>query len=256
MNEFCKDKGVKREYSVARTPQQNKVAKRRNRTLIEAIRTMLADSKLAITFWAKAVNTACYVQNRVLVVKPHFKTPYELFRGRTHALSFMRPFGCYVTILNTLDHLGKFDGKSDEGFFFGYSINSNGPKWLFNIDTLTESMNYVPVSAGTNFNNFAGKGASFDAGQSSIEEGPSQDYILMPLWKNGSLFDSSPEDSDGVNPDTDGLSTESKIDNQERPNDGNSTKDINTLGPNNNTASSNINTASPTVNTVSVELKR
>nr|GEV74756.1 putative ribonuclease H-like domain-containing protein [Tanacetum cinerariifolium] len=62
--------------------------------------------------------------NRVLVVKPHFKTLYELFRGRTHALSFMRPFGCHVTILNTLDHLGNFDGKSDEGFFVGYSINS------------------------------------------------------------------------------------------------------------------------------------
>nr|GEV18407.1 ribonuclease H-like domain-containing protein [Tanacetum cinerariifolium] len=69
-------------------------------------------------------NAACYVQNRVLVVKTHNKTPYELFRGRTLALSFMRPFGCHVTILNTLDHLGKFDGKADEGFFVGYSLNS------------------------------------------------------------------------------------------------------------------------------------
>ncbi|GJT26210.1 ribonuclease H-like domain-containing protein [Tanacetum coccineum] len=60
---------------------------------------------------AKAVNTACYVQNRVLVVKPYNKTPYELFRGRTPALGFMRPFVCHVTILNTLDYLGKFDGK-------------------------------------------------------------------------------------------------------------------------------------------------
>nr|GEU68088.1 ribonuclease H-like domain-containing protein [Tanacetum cinerariifolium] len=62
--------------------------------------------------------------NRVLVVKPHNKTPYELFRGRTPTLSFMKPFGCHVTILNTLDHLGKFDGKSDDGFFVGYSLNS------------------------------------------------------------------------------------------------------------------------------------
>nr|GEW66574.1 putative ribonuclease H-like domain-containing protein [Tanacetum cinerariifolium] len=124
MNDFCEEKGIKREYSVARTPQQNGVAERRNRTLIEAVKTMLADSKLPITFWAEVVNTACYVQNRVLVVKPHFKTPYELFRGRTPALSFMRPFGCHITILNTLDHLGKFDGKSDEGFFVGYSTNS------------------------------------------------------------------------------------------------------------------------------------
>ncbi|GKA71377.1 ribonuclease H-like domain-containing protein [Tanacetum coccineum] len=100
------------------------VAERRNRTLIEAARTMLADSKLPTTFWAEVVSTACYVQNRVLVVKPHNKTPYELFRGFKLALSFMRPFGCHVTILNTLDSLGKFDGKSDEGFFVGYSLSS------------------------------------------------------------------------------------------------------------------------------------
>ncbi|GJR18863.1 putative ribonuclease H-like domain-containing protein [Tanacetum coccineum] len=124
MDDFCREKGIKREYSVARTPQQNGVAKRRNRTLIEAARTMLADSKLPTTFWAEAVSTACYVHNRVLVVKPHNKTPYELFRGFKPTLSFMRPFGYHVTILNTLDSLGKFDGKSDEGFFVGYSLSS------------------------------------------------------------------------------------------------------------------------------------
>ncbi|GJW99309.1 ribonuclease H-like domain-containing protein [Tanacetum coccineum] len=107
MNQFCEMKGIKREFSVARTPQQNGVAERKNRTLIEAARTMLADSKLLTTFWAEAVNTACYVQNKVLVIKPQNKTPYELFLGRKHALSFMRPFGCPVTILNTIDHLGK-----------------------------------------------------------------------------------------------------------------------------------------------------
>ncbi|GJU90616.1 ribonuclease H-like domain-containing protein [Tanacetum coccineum] len=107
-----------------RTPQQNGVAERKYRTLIKAARTMLADSKLPTTFWAEAVNTACYVQNRVLVTKPHNKTPYELFLGRKLALGFIRPFGCPITILNTIDHLGKFDGKADEGFFVGYSINS------------------------------------------------------------------------------------------------------------------------------------
>ncbi|GKA06746.1 putative ribonuclease H-like domain-containing protein, partial [Tanacetum coccineum] len=105
MNQFCEMKGIKREFSVARTPQQNGVAERKNRTLIEAARTMLADLKLPTTFWAEAVNTACYVQNRVLVIKPHNKTPYELFLGRNPALNFMRPFGCPVTILNTIDHL-------------------------------------------------------------------------------------------------------------------------------------------------------
>nr|GEX05385.1 hypothetical protein [Tanacetum cinerariifolium] len=69
MNDFCSRKGIKREFSNARTPQQNRVAERRNKTLIEAARTMLADAKLPVTFWAEAVNTACYVQNRVLVNK-------------------------------------------------------------------------------------------------------------------------------------------------------------------------------------------
>ncbi|GKE57869.1 ribonuclease H-like domain-containing protein, partial [Tanacetum coccineum] len=66
MGEFCREKGIKREYSVARIPQQNGVDERKNKTLIEAARTMLADSKLPTTFWAEAVSTACYVQNMVL----------------------------------------------------------------------------------------------------------------------------------------------------------------------------------------------
>ncbi|GKF38722.1 ribonuclease H-like domain-containing protein [Tanacetum coccineum] len=116
MNQFCEMKGIKMEFSVARTPQQNGVAKRRNKTLIEAARTMLVDSKLPTTFWAEAVNIAYYVLNRVLVIKPHNKTPYELIRGRTpitSVIDFMKPFGCPVTILNTRDNLGKFDGTRD-----------------------------------------------------------------------------------------------------------------------------------------------
>nr|GEZ50026.1 ribonuclease H-like domain-containing protein [Tanacetum cinerariifolium] len=74
-------KVIMRQFSVARTPQQNGVAERRNKTLFEAARTMLADSKLPTTFWAEAVNTACYVRNKVLVVKPHNKAPYELSHG-------------------------------------------------------------------------------------------------------------------------------------------------------------------------------
>ncbi|GKD00488.1 putative ribonuclease H-like domain-containing protein [Tanacetum coccineum] len=179
MNHFCEMKGIFRQFSVARTPQQNGVTERRNRILIEANRTMLADSKLPTTFWAEAVNTACYVQIRVLVVKPHNKTPYELFHGSTPTLRFMRPFGCPVNILNTIDHLGKFDGKADEGFFVGYSLNSkafrvfnsrtriveenllirfskstpnvvgSGPDWLFNIDALVGTMNYELIVTGT-----------------------------------------------------------------------------------------------------------
>ncbi|GJV75491.1 retrovirus-related pol polyprotein from transposon TNT 1-94 [Tanacetum coccineum] len=90
MNQFCEMKGIKREFSVARTPQQNGVAERKNRTLIEAARTMLADSLLPTTFWAEAINTACYVQNRVLVTKPHNKTPYELLIGNKLLVMLMQ----------------------------------------------------------------------------------------------------------------------------------------------------------------------
>ncbi|GJS53131.1 ribonuclease H-like domain-containing protein [Tanacetum coccineum] len=225
MNQFCEMKGIKREFSVARTPQQNGVAERKNRTLIEAARTMLADSKLPTTFWAEAVNTACYVQNRVLVIKPHNKTPYELFLGRKPALSFMRPFGCPVTILNTIDHLGKFDGKADEGFFVGYSTNSkafrvfnsrtriveenlhvqfsentsniagSGPNWLFDIDALTKSMNYKPIVAGNQSNGNAGTKACDDAGKARMETVPGKDYILLPMWPADPLFSQNSKDS-------------------------------------------------------------
>ncbi|GJS76552.1 putative ribonuclease H-like domain-containing protein [Tanacetum coccineum] len=235
MREFCKKKGIKKEFSVSRTPQQNGVAKRRNRTLIEVARTMLADSKLPTTFWAEAVNTACYVQNRVLVVKPHNKTLYELFRCRTPALSFMRPFGCHVTILNTLDYLGKFDGKSDEGFFVGYLMNSDGPKWLFDIDVLTKSMNYVPVVAGTNSNDLV-DGLLFD---SSL--------------KNASNDEPQPS-SEARKKDDEGVNKESGIDDQERPE--NSTQDVNTVGPSINTSSTNVNTGSLNINTSDVQTRR
>nr|GEW39722.1 putative ribonuclease H-like domain-containing protein [Tanacetum cinerariifolium] len=164
--------------------------------------------------------------NRVLVVKPHFKTPHELFRGRTHALSFMRPFGCHVTILNTLDYLGKFDGKSNKGFFVGYSINSKAFR-VYNTRTrkVEENLhiNFLenkPIIIGTNSNDFTGKRASFNA------------------------------DSDGDNKDNDGPCKESDINNKEISNGENSTKDVNTTGPSINTVSSNINTTSLTVNTV------
>nr|GFA20248.1 ribonuclease H-like domain-containing protein [Tanacetum cinerariifolium] len=98
--------------------------RRRIRPLLRLPEPMLADSLLPIPFWAEAVNTACYVQNRVLVTKPPNKTPYELLHGRTPSIGFKRPFGCHVTILNTLDPLSKFEGKVDEGFFVGYSVNS------------------------------------------------------------------------------------------------------------------------------------
>nr|GEW81359.1 hypothetical protein [Tanacetum cinerariifolium] len=193
----------------------------------------------------------------------------------------MRPFGCHVIIFNTLERLGKFDGKSDEGIFIGYStlnkafrvyntrtrkveeylhitflenkpmIAGGGPEWLFDINALSESMNYASVPASIKSNDFAGKGASFDASQSSLETEPSQDYILMPLWKDNSLFDHSSQDLDGHNKDKHGPSQESKYVNQERPNAKSSTKNVNTAGPSINTTNANVIAGSLNINIVS-----
>ncbi|GKB51766.1 retrovirus-related pol polyprotein from transposon TNT 1-94 [Tanacetum coccineum] len=164
MNQFCEMKGIKREFSVARTPQQNGVADRRNRTLIEAARTM--------------------------------------------------------------DHLGKFDGKANEGFFVGYSVVSkamrvfnkrtriveetlnirfienasnvtgNGPDWLFDVDSLSKSMNYVPVVAGNQTNGIAGTRDNIVAGQAEKKTEPEQEYILIPFCTTDPLISQGPKDSE------------------------------------------------------------
>ncbi|GKE25268.1 ribonuclease H-like domain-containing protein, partial [Tanacetum coccineum] len=168
-----RSKGIKREYSNARTPQQNGVTKRKNMTLIEAARTMLADSFLPNTFWAKVVSTACYILNRVLVPKPQNKTPYELITGEIPIISYIRPFGCHVTILNTIDHLGKFDGKSDEGLLVGYSLNRKAFR------------NQANKHAGPKeANNNAGTQDNIDAENSKMEAKSAQDYFVLPIWSS------------------------------------------------------------------------
>ncbi|GJT62211.1 putative ribonuclease H-like domain-containing protein [Tanacetum coccineum] len=234
---------------------------------------------ILIQFSEEAINTACYVQNKVLVVKPHNKISYELFHGRTPTLSFMRPFGCPVTILNTIDYLGKFDGKADEGFFVGYSLNSkafrvfnsrtriveenlhvrfsestpnvvgSGPDWLFNIDALTRTMNYEPIVAGTQSNGFAGTKASDNAGQARKETEPVKDYILLPLWTTDPPYSqdlksshddgSKPSSDDGKKVDEDPRK-DSECKDQEKEDNVNNTNNVNIAG--------NINIVSSTVN--------
>nr|GEU68618.1 hypothetical protein [Tanacetum cinerariifolium] len=201
MNQFCDMKGNKMEFSVAMTPQQNGVAKSKNITLIEAARTM------------------------ALVIKPHNKTPYELICGRPPLLDFMKPFGCPVTILNTKDYLKKFDEKANEGFFIGYSVVSkamrvfnkrtriveetlnirflentpnvkgNRPYWLFDIDSLTMSMNYVPVVAGFQTNGIAGTKDNIIAGQAKKKKEPEKEYILIHICTTDPLISQGPKDS-------------------------------------------------------------
>nr|GFB90729.1 hypothetical protein [Tanacetum cinerariifolium] len=196
--EFCSQKGIKREFSNARTPQQNGVAERRYKTLIEAARTI------------------------------------------SPAIGFLKPFGYHVMILNTLDNLGKFKEKGDEGYFIGYSMSSkafrvfnkrtrrveenlhveflenkaiekgSGPNWLFDIDTLTKSMNYVLVDIGTISTNLLG---TKDAARQEVKKDVSSlRYIALPNWAHDALLDFSlskpqdhcstevPEDSGNPNP--------------------------------------------------------
>ncbi|GJR34737.1 putative ribonuclease H-like domain-containing protein [Tanacetum coccineum] len=160
MDEFCREKGIKREYSVARTPQQNGVAERKNRTLIEAARTMLADSKLPTTFWAES-NFYCLLCTK----------------------------------------------------------KGNGPKWLFDLDSLTQSMNYVPVVAGS----------------SSIDASYFEDTSLK------SVADAQIQDQDVTHDDC------------SFQDDGFDEHQVNTASPQVNTGSGAISTATPEVNTATSE---
>ncbi|GKB52023.1 retrovirus-related pol polyprotein from transposon TNT 1-94 [Tanacetum coccineum] len=121
LESFYDEKGIYQNFSSPYTPEQNGVAKRKNRTLIEAARTMLNGSILSKHFWTDAVRITCYTQSRSIIVKRHDKTSYEIFRERIPDISYFYVFGCPVFIQNHKDHLGKFDAKANDGYFLGYS---------------------------------------------------------------------------------------------------------------------------------------
>ena len=116
LNSFCDEKGISQCYSAARTPQQNGVAERRNRTIIEAARSMISEANLKIKFWEYAVHNACFTQNRSLIVKRHQKTAYEVLKKRQPEVGYFHIFGSPCFILNQRDHLGKCNTlKTPEG---------------------------------------------------------------------------------------------------------------------------------------------
>ncbi|GJU54351.1 putative ribonuclease H-like domain-containing protein [Tanacetum coccineum] len=243
--ELCGSKGIKRDYSNARTPQQNGVAERKNRTLIEAARTMLADSKLPTMFWTEAVRTACYVLNRVLVTSPHNKTPYALLTGNIPSVSHFKPFGCHVTILNTSDHLGKFDGKADEGYIVGYSASNRayrvynvpnkrveetmnlryleekpnvqglGHEWYFDLDYLTDTLGYkrdkANQSAGTQEASTNPAGTQDADSDSECDE----QVIIVPSYPSYSIQEAEPKDTSGDEVDDSPLDSAKEIFQQE-----------------------------------------
>ncbi|GJW65436.1 ribonuclease H-like domain-containing protein [Tanacetum coccineum] len=217
MNQFYEMKGIKREFSVV---------ERKNRTLIEVARTM-----------------------------------------RPPLIDFMKPFGYPVTILNTRDHLGKFDEKADEGFFVGYSmvskavrvfnkrtrivketlniiflenapnVKGNGPDWLFDVDSLTISMNYVPVITGNQTNGIAGNRDNIVAGQAKKKIEPEQEYILITLCTTDPSISQDPKDRE--------VNARKKAIENEHINSTNSINTVSTVGPSfaNAAPSSSINAA-------------
>nr|GFA67975.1 retrovirus-related Pol polyprotein from transposon TNT 1-94 [Tanacetum cinerariifolium] len=134
--------GISHQMSFVRTPQQNGLAERRNRTLVEAARTMLIFSRAPLFLWAEAIATVCFTQNRSIIHRRFKKTPYELINGRKPDISFLYVFGALCYPKNDREDIGKLSAKGDIGFFIGYSANSCAYR-IYNCRTkkIIETMN-------------------------------------------------------------------------------------------------------------------
>ncbi|GJY59688.1 retrovirus-related pol polyprotein from transposon TNT 1-94 [Tanacetum coccineum] len=234
MSEFYEKKGIKKEFSVARTSQQNcsydfcDVTESgivdftaHNKTYLYCLEALVMESQMKDSCWILMNSKA-----------------FRVYNIRTRKVEE----NLHIRFLK------------DKPIIAG-----DGPKWLFDFDALTKSMNYVPVVEGTNSNDFVGTEESIGAGHSSKETGSSQDYIFMPLWKDGSLFDSSSKNANNDEPqppsdagkkDDEGVCKESGIDDQERPK--NSTQDINNARPK--VDMSNITTTYPVPSTLNTRI--
>nr|GEZ40126.1 hypothetical protein [Tanacetum cinerariifolium] len=118
---FFDEVGITQQFFVARTPQQNVVVERRNRTLVEAARTMLTFANLPSFLWAEDIATTCFTQNHLIIHKHFDKTPYELIKKRKPNIKFFRVFGCRCYLLNDYEDVGKLKAKGDIRVFVGYS---------------------------------------------------------------------------------------------------------------------------------------
>ncbi|GJW83487.1 putative ribonuclease H-like domain-containing protein [Tanacetum coccineum] len=195
--------------------------------------------------WNEAVRTACYVLNRVLVTSPHNKTPYALLTGNIPSVSHFKPFGCHVTILNTSDHLGKFDGKADEGYIVGYSASNRayrvynvpnkrveetmnlryleekpnvqglGHEWYFDLDYLTDTLGYkrdkANQSAGTQEASTNPAGTQDADSDSECDE----QVIIVPSYPSHSIQEAEPKDTSGDEVDDSPLDSAEEIFQQE-----------------------------------------
>jgi hypothetical protein len=140
--DYYNNHGIKRQFSIARTPQQNGVVKRKNRTVQEMAQTMIMDSKLVDIFWTQTVHTAVHIQNRVILRNNTDKTPYELWKGRPANVKHFKVFGSKCYIKREHGRMGKFDSCVEKGILVGYSSTRKAYKcYNLILNKVVESIN-------------------------------------------------------------------------------------------------------------------
>nr|GEW25494.1 hypothetical protein [Tanacetum cinerariifolium] len=125
-NNLLIEEGIEHQTSTTRTPDQNGVVERQNRTLVEGARTMLSALKLPLFFWAEAIAAACYTQNRSIIVLTHGKTPYHIINDRKPSIKHIHIFGCICYITRDGKNLDKMKEKGDQCILVGYSTQLKG----------------------------------------------------------------------------------------------------------------------------------
>nr|GFB38581.1 retrovirus-related Pol polyprotein from transposon TNT 1-94 [Tanacetum cinerariifolium] len=164
---FFDEVGITQQFFAARTPQQNGVVKRRNRTLVEYVRTMITFPNLPLFLWAEAIATACFTQNHSIIHKRFDKTPYEFMNKRKPNIKFFRVFGCRCCFLNDYEDVGNLKAKGDIGVFVGYSKESTAFR-IYNKQTRK-----IHESVNVNFDEMsemASKQFSLEPGLSNLNE--------------------------------------------------------------------------------------
>jgi hypothetical protein len=141
--EFYDKHGIKREYTIPRTPQQNGVVERKNRTMQQMARSMMNEKNVGQTYWVEEIHTKFHVLNKAHLKPQSDKTPYELWYGRPASIKHFKVFGRKCYIKNNDENLGKYDDRSDEGIFLGYATNSQG--YIFYNKMLHKMVDYIDV---------------------------------------------------------------------------------------------------------------
>nr|GEZ18180.1 hypothetical protein [Tanacetum cinerariifolium] len=175
LHAYFATEGILHQTSVARTPEQNDVVERRNRTLVEAARTMLSAAKVPLFFWAEATATACFTQNRSLVIPRHEKTPYHIINDQKLSVKFFHIFGSICYIVRDGENLDKIKEKGDECIFVGYSTQSRAYR-VFNKRTRSMALNHDSLSPTIQ------RQANFPQADRTVTTSNELDLLFSPMF--------------------------------------------------------------------------